>query len=131
MKVRRQTPYSFVVEALERAQPLLKPMFGCVAVYVDDKIVFALRDKDDSHVEDNGVWLATSAEHHDSLKLEFPNMRRINLLANGAPTGWQNLPAECDDFEAMALKAVRLVLKGDPRIGKKPKPRTKKKAKKK
>jgi hypothetical protein len=35
-------------------------------------------------------------------------------------TGWQVLPAGAKDFEEAALRACKLVLAGDPRIGKVP-----------
>ena len=56
-----------------------RPMFGCLAVYVEDKIVLILRDKRDK-TADNGVWLATTEEHHESLRREFPMMRSIQVL---------------------------------------------------
>ena len=46
-------------------------MFGCLAVYVAEKIVLILRDKR-TETADNGVWLATTEEHHQSLRREFP-----------------------------------------------------------
>ena len=69
--------------------------------------------------EDNGVWLATTEEHHQSLRGEFPNMRSIRLFGKEV-TGWQVLPADAQDFEEAALRACELVLGGDPRIGKVP-----------
>ena len=58
---------------------------------------------------DNGVWLATTVEHHASLVREFPNMRSIKVL--GKPvTGWQVLPADAADFEEAALHACELIL---------------------
>ncbi len=96
-------------------------MFGCLAVYVEDKIVFALRDKDGA-TADNGVWLATTAEHHESLRGEFPHMRSIQVLGKGV-TGWQILPVDAPDFEAAALRACELIVAGDRRIGKVPKGR--------
>lgn len=101
-------------------------MFGCLAVYVEEKIVLILRDKP-SHADDNGVWLATTVEHHDSLRQEFPNMRSIRVLGKKV-TGWQLLPMDSGDFEESSLHACELVLAGDPRIGKVP--GKKKKAKK-
>jgi hypothetical protein len=93
-------------------------MFGCLAVYVQDKIVLILRDKRDP-AADNGVWLATTEEHHQSLLREFPNMRSIQVF--GKPvTGWQVLPADAPDFEEAVLHACELVLAKDPRIGKIP-----------
>ena len=96
-------------------------MFGCVAVYVADKIVLILRDKRDG-TADNGVWLATTKDHHDSLRREFPNMRSIEVLGKGV-TGWQMLPADAPDFEEAALHACECILAADPRIGKVPGPR--------
>jgi hypothetical protein len=83
-------PHEFVLDALEPIGPVTKPMFGCLAVYVREKVVLILRDHRD-HPADNGVWLATTAEHHDSLRREFPHMRSIQLF--GTPvTSWQVLP---------------------------------------
>jgi hypothetical protein len=77
-----------------------------------------LRDQP-ANQQDNGVWLATTREHHESLLREFPKMRSIQVL--GKPvTGWQVLPADAPDFEAAALRACQLVLAGDARIGKVP-----------
>lgn len=113
------TPFEFAIEALGELTPYTKAMFGCVAVYVEDKIIFVLRDRDD-HVDDNGVWLATTREHHASLRKEFPSMRSLTMVGP-RPTGWQVLPASSSGFEASVLKACNLVLKKDPRIGKVPK----------
>jgi len=96
-------------------------MFGCLAIYVRDKIVLITRDKPVPN-PDNGVWLATTEEHHQSLRRDFPNMRSIEVLGKKV-TGWQILPADADDFEEAALRACELVLAGDPRIGKIPKGR--------
>jgi len=115
---RKTVPHEFVLEAIASLSPYTRPMFGCLAVYVQDRIVLILRDKP-TNTADNGVWLATTEEHHESLRREFPNMRSIQVL--GKPvTGWQVLPADAPDFEAAALCACDLVLAGDPRIGKVP-----------
>ena len=97
---------------------MTQPMFGCLAVYVEDKIVMALRDKL-KNADDNGVWLATTPEHHESLRREFPNMRSIRLLGKKV-TGWQILPVDTPDFEEAALRACELIIAGDHRIGKIP-----------
>ena len=123
-KQRNPIPHAFVLDALSGLSPYTRPMFGCLAVYVRDKIVLILRDKPKS-TSDNGVWLATSEEHHQSLRREFPNMRSIQVL--GKPvTGWQVLPLDAPDFESSAQRACELVLAGDPRIGKIPGARTSK-----
>ena len=117
-KRRRPIPHEFVLDALAPLSPETRPMFGCVAVYVANKIIFALRDKPESQ-SDNGVWLATTLEHHESLRREFPSMRSIRVLGKKV-TGWQVLPADAPDFEAAAMRACELVLAGDTRIGKVP-----------
>jgi hypothetical protein len=117
-KPRKPPPHEFVLDALASMSPVTRPMFGCLAIYVQDKIVLILRDKPASPA-DNGVWLATTHEHHDSLRREFPNMRSIEVLGKKV-TGWQVLPADADDFEQAALHACDLVLGADPRIGKVP-----------
>ncbi len=137
MPRRKPVPHEFVLDALTAIAPRTHPMFGCLAVYVEDlnveknaadrnagaqnaeeKIVLILRDKP-GNPADNGVWLATTAEHHASLQHQFPNMRSIQVLGKKV-TGWQVLPADSPDFEESALRACELVLQRDPRIGKVP-----------
>jgi hypothetical protein len=122
VRQRKPVPHEFVLDAIASRSPETRPMFGCLAVYVEDKIVFILRDKRDK-TADNGVWLATTKEHHQSLQREFPSMRSIQLLGKKV-TGWQVLPVDAQDFEAAALHACELVCAGDPRIGKVPGTRT-------
>jgi hypothetical protein len=115
-------PFNFVLEYLSSAHVVIRPMFGCHAIYKNNKIVLILRNKKE-YPKDNGVWLATTLDHHESLKTDFPSMRSISLFGNG-PSGWQNLTDDADDFEELAIKACLLILKGDRRIGKVPKPRS-------
>jgi hypothetical protein len=118
IKLRKAVPHEFVLDAIAPLSPETRSMFGCLAVYVQDKIVLILRDKRDG-TADNGVWLATTEEHHHSLRREFPNMRSIQVFGKKV-TGWQVLPADAKDFEEAAMRACELVLAGDPRIGKVP-----------
>jgi hypothetical protein len=118
IKQRKAVPHEFVLDAIAPLSPETRSMFGCLAVYVQDKIVLILRDKRDG-TADNGVWLATTEEHHQSLRREFPNMRSIQVLGKKV-TGWQVLPADTKDFEEAAMRPCELVLAGDPRIGKVP-----------
>src|SRR5579884_3253392 len=93
---RKPVPHEFVLEALASLSPHTRPMFGCLAVYVGEKIVLVLRDKPASP-EDNGVWIATTQEHHDSLRRELPTMRSIAVLGKEV-TGWQVLPMNAAAF---------------------------------
>jgi hypothetical protein len=124
---RTAVPYAFVLDAIAPMSPQTRSMFGCLAIYVGEKIVLILRDKPATPA-DNGVWLATTEEHHESLRREFPDMRSIRILGREV-TGWQVLPADSPCFEEAALHACELVLARDPRIGKVPKPRRRPKSK--
>jgi hypothetical protein len=130
VKKRKAVPYEFVLDALAPIPVETRSMFGCLAIYVADKIVLILRDRKDG-LADNGVWLATTGEHHESLRHEFPNMRSIQLFGK-EETGWQVLPVDAPDFEQVALRACELIISRDPRIGKVPKSKamTRKKPKK-
>ena len=118
VKKRKSIPHEFVLDALAPLAPRTHHMFGCLTIYVGEKIVLILRDKPTA-AEDNGVWLATTKEHHQSLRRDFPNMRSIRLLGKKV-TGWQVLPTEARDFEEAALRACEFISAGDPRIGKVP-----------
>ena len=125
IKKRKRAPHEFVLDALAPLAPRTHSMFGCLAVYVGEKIVLFLREKP-SYTEDNGVWLATQIEHHESLRREFPNMRSIRVLGKDV-TGWQVLPSDSPDFEEAAMHACELIVARDARIGKVPgarRPRT-------
>jgi hypothetical protein len=110
--------FPFVLEALARKKPLVKKMFGCTALYEAEKILLIFRLKKE-HTDDNGIWIATVPEHHESLRRDFPMIRDIRIFGNG-PTTWQNLPLESPGFEESAEKICELILKGDVRIGKVP-----------
>jgi hypothetical protein len=124
MKPRRTVPHEFVLEALASLSPRTNPMFGCLAVYIGDRIVLILRDRP-THPADNGVWIATAEQHHEALRSEFPNMRSVGIFGKFGKdvTDWQVLPASAPDFEESALRACELIAARDPRIGKVPKPR--------
>ena len=117
VRKRKAVPHEFVLDAIAALSPWTRPMFGCLAVYVEDKIVVILRDRPGK--TDNGVWLATTEQHHEALSREFPNMRSIQVLGKNV-TGWQVLPVDAPDFEEAALRACELIVAGDPRIGKVP-----------
>jgi len=135
LQPRKRIPHEFVLDALAQLEPRTNPMFGCLAVYVGEKIVMILRDKQAKHHSaakgkrsqtpapadaDNGVWLATTVDHHQSLRNDFPNMRSVAVFGKEV-TGWQVLPADAPDFEQAALRACELIAANDPRIGKVPK----------
>jgi len=119
-KKERRIPFDFVLEQLESLNPMVRPMFGCEAVYVGEKIVLILRLKEGSSTSDNGIWLATTIEHHESLRRIFPSLKSIEVFGQGV-TGWQVLPSSASDFEESAMRVCELIKSGDERIGKIPK----------
>jgi hypothetical protein len=122
--IRNPIPYKFVLDELFTLNPHTKPMFGCHAVYVNNKLVLLLRQKE-AHPADNGVWVATSHIHHESLRKEFPNLRTIGLFGSST-SSWQNIAEDSPDFEESVIQVCALILKNDPRIGALPKSKKKK-----
>ncbi len=116
---KQKLPFTFVLDYLYPHEPVIKPMFGCFALYVNKKIVLILRKRSD-HKTINGVWIATNKKHHESLRNIFPKMRSVEVLGK-APTNWQVLRESSDDFEESVIKACELIVKGDKRIGTIPK----------
>jgi hypothetical protein len=118
------TPFTFVLDEL-RESPLAprvrtRPMFGAVAVYIDQRIVFILRRKQNNTRSDDGVWIAAAPEHMATLQRELPMLRPLSIFTT---KGWMNLPEDSSGFEEAALLACRLVIRGDARIGRVPKAR--------
>jgi hypothetical protein len=114
-------PHPFVLEALAPLQPEMKRMFSGFAVYVGDRLMLMLRDRD-NYPLDNGVWLvlSESADPADTdLRKMFPSLRRIGLL-EGKIGHWLLIPSDGDDFETEALRACELILRHDPRVGRVP-----------
>ena len=132
MRPKQAPHFSFALEELQESHlaPRLRTraMFGSLAIYVDEKIVFILRKKQDpKSLRDNGVWMATMPEYIRSLMVEFPTARPIELFQTGGRkgfSGWLNLPENEEDFEEAAIRACRRVISEDPRFGKIPKSRT-------
>jgi len=118
-KAPRRPPFSFVLDALAPLGPSSRPMFGCTALYLGEKIVLVLRDKGDA---DSGVWIATDRAHHPALRAELPSLRRIERFGSGE-SHWQMLPADHPRFEEDALRVCALLRAGDLRIGRVPAPK--------
>ena len=116
----KKVPFAFVLDELSALAPTTRQMFGCTAVYVGPRIVLALREKQGA--ADDGVWIATTVEHHAALRRELPSIRSISVFGPGV-SGWQVIPAEAESFEEEVLRLCELVQRGDPRVGKLPKPK--------
>ena len=115
---RKAFPHRFVLDAVAEMAPWTRAMFGALAVYVGEKIVFLLRDRPGDPGA-NGVWLAISNEYQESLSADFPNARPVRIMGKEI-NGWRLLPVDAVDFEESSLHACELVVRRDPRIGKVP-----------
>ncbi len=113
--IKRDGPFSFVLEELVSLRPTIKRMFGFTYIYLDHKLLFALRDSV-KQTGTNGIWVYTTEEHLESLAREFPQLPRRQLWRSGK-NGWLVLASRLEVFEEYALKACELVLNGDQRVG--------------
>ena len=113
--VKKQLPFPFVIEELDSLRPTIKRMFGFTHVYLEDKLLFSLRD-DPKQKGTNGLWLYTTTEHIESLAKEFPHLPRRQLWRS-KKNAWIILASKLEEFEEYAFKACELVLNGDQRIG--------------
>jgi len=105
--------YKFILEYLQPLQPDTKVLFGNQAIYIGDKIHLTIREST-TDPKDNGVWIGTSLEHHESLKSQFPSLTHLQAIN---VKKWLLLPACADNFESVAIEICDLIKKNDPRIG--------------
>ena len=110
-------PFDFVFDYLPR-HVVSKAMFGMQYIYLNKKIMIILR-RASKNLDMNGVWVATSREHHQSLEKDIPALADF-VLDNGEihDSNWRLIREDHDDFEAAAIKVCELISHGDPRIGK-------------
>ena len=113
--VKKQLPFPFVIEELDSLRPTIKRMFGFTHVYLEDKLLFSLRDSP-KQPGTNGLWLYTTTEHIESLAKEFPHLPKRQIWRS-KKNAWIILASRLEDFEEYAFKACELVLNGDKRIG--------------
>lgn len=132
VKTSKPVPFEFVLDRLASLSPHTKPMFGCIAVYLGERIVMVLRDKGPSDA-DNGVWLAFEPEREAEVSSAFPRLQAIEVFS-GSVRGWRKLSSRSPEFEDDVLEACRRLSVGDALLGKVPgrrKPATKRATKRK
>ena len=112
---RRPLPFPFIIDELESLRPTVRGVFGFTHVYLEDKLLFSLRDAD-TRTGSNGMWLYTTTEHAESLANEFPDLPRRQIWRSGKKA-WIVLASRLENFEEHAFKACELILRGDQRIG--------------
>ncbi|HTI89601.1 MAG TPA: hypothetical protein VL727_03380 [Puia sp.] len=118
--MKREIPFEFIFDYLLRIETTVKPYFGMFAIYSGERLLLMLRQRD-NEPEMNGIWIATAKGGHESLKKELPALRTFSgLKEKDSGTGWQMIPATADDLEETAIKVCELIVRRDPRIGKIP-----------
>jgi hypothetical protein len=113
--VRARTPFPFVLQELLPIRPTVKKVFGFTHVYLDEKLLFSLRDSA-KRPATNGMWLYTTVDHVESLSREFPELSKRQLWRSGKNC-WVILASRLENFEEYAFRACELILSGDQRVG--------------
>jgi hypothetical protein len=110
-------PYDFVFDYLPD-NIVVRPMFGMHYIYLNKKIILILRRINKNH-DLNGIWIATSKEHHQSLEGDVPSLTDF-VLDNGDmhDSGWRLIREDDDNFETSAILICEMISHGDKRIGK-------------
>lgn len=112
---RKRIPFPFVLDELESLRPKVRTVFGFTHVYLDDMLLFSLRDNI-TQPGSNGMWLYTTTEHADDLAREFTDLPRRQIWRSGKKA-WIILASRLPEFEEHAFKACELILRGDQRLG--------------
>jgi hypothetical protein len=118
VNAKKKIPFAFAIEELDALSPVIKPMFGGIAVYIGEKMTLFLYDQE-KWPDFQGVSLATTPEHYRRLAQEFSSTRAAEPQKIGKHP-WLLLPSSAVDFEEQVLKACEMILNGDPRIGRAP-----------
>lgn len=109
-------PYEFVFDYLPD-DIIIRKMFGMYYIYWGKKIMLILR-KRINLPEFNGIWVATSTKHHQSLKNDVPELGPFFLAGNEKRGNWLLIQDGTSNFEEAAIIVCKLISHGDPRIGK-------------
>ena len=112
---RENLPFPFIIDELESLRPSVRKVFGFAHVYLDDRLLFSLRNAP-TRTSSNGMWLYTTSEHADGLAAEFIDLPRRQIWRSGK-NAWIVLATRLANFEEHAFRACELILQGDRRIG--------------
>ena len=111
----KSAPFDFVFDYLPTGITL-KKMFGMQYIYLGKRIMLILR-KSAKQPEWNGIWVATSREHHEGLKNNIPELGHFFMDGDDRHSNWLLIPDNAEDFEGAAIKVCELIAHGDARIG--------------
>jgi hypothetical protein len=113
--INQRRPFQFVLDELAFLRPEVKSMFGFTYVYLDDTLLLLLRERlNQTHF--NGIWLATTTAHLQSLRKEFPCLPARCVWTSGESAS-VFLPSHIEEFETYAMRACEIIAGGDRRIG--------------
>ena len=111
-----KVPYDFVLQYLYPLRPHKQKMLGGMGLFVEDKNVLLLRERED-HPEFNGVFVATQPEYFDSLTSEL-HTSNMEFDIDGSYHSWIFISEDLEDFNDIVKKACELIKLADKRIGK-------------
>jgi hypothetical protein len=119
MKQAEKIPYVFILDNLAGVDIIIKPMFGCYSIYAGAKLCLFLVSRDkplipNGRSQQNGIYVATTTDWIDSLKIDFPGAEFDRLKDKKA---WLYLSEAGTDFEKDAIKACEMISAFDARIG--------------
>lgn len=115
-------PHDFILEFLYPLSVTTKKMFGNTAIYLEDKIILATRQKEENAV-DNGIWVGTELAHHKELKVRIPELKHLETYRIKK---WLLLHEDETLFEERARELCELIKSDSKLIGVIPKTKKKK-----
>ena len=115
-------PFRFFLDLLLPLDLSHIKMFGVDAYYLEGRMLFALREKE-TQPQDNGIWIATTKQHHQKLRHQFKSIKPIE---EHRIKSWLMLDSQHDAFEADAFYLAELIIKRSELIGTTPKAKKRK-----
>lgn len=108
---RAETPCEWLVEPLRSREDFsVRRTMGCWSFYLGEKNVLLYVPAKDADGE--GLLIPTDYPFHASLIAVFPSLAPHDFLKK-----WLCIGADAEDYEETARALVRLILRGDPRLG--------------
>src|ERR1700712_2811348 len=95
-------PFDFVFDYLP-SSITTKKLFGMHYIYLGKRIMLILR-LSKNEPELNGVWVATSKVHHESLKNIIPELGAFFIKGDERQGNWLFIKNDEDDFEGAVIK---------------------------
>ena len=120
IKYADQIPYGFILDHLLVDGLSIKPMFGCHGIYVGSKLCLFLIDrrvsvnKHDVEPMENGVYVATTTNHIEQMRADFPDTEVQQLKGDKV---WIFIASDHPAFEQRVVRACEMITANDLRIG--------------